>query len=163
MPRDERRDTLSGGKGKQETKSDYLDFRARMRASTDLSRMQNQETGNWTCGGGWIGWDCNAAVPYFCFFVFFFFFFFGECVSRLPCLLLWYYITKTRCATEFARGTVQWYCTLCMGGGVHVYVVWFHPYLCSLAFRVPPVIEWHDIWAEGEETGMHSKAERRRL
>jgi hypothetical protein len=55
MPRDERQDTLSGGKGKQEAKSDYLDFRARLQASTDLSRMQNQETGNWTCGGGWIG------------------------------------------------------------------------------------------------------------
>jgi hypothetical protein len=75
--------------------------------------IEDAEPGNWKLdmrrGLDWLGLQCSCTN-------FFFFFFFGESVSRLPCLLLWYYITKMRCATGFARGTVQWYCSLCMAG-----------------------------------------------
>jgi hypothetical protein len=63
MPRDERQDTLSEEKGKQVTKSDYLDFRAQP--------IEDAEPGNWKLdmrrGLDWLRLQCSCTI-----FLFFF-------------------------------------------------------------------------------------------
>jgi hypothetical protein len=73
MPRDERQDTLSGGKSKQANKSDYLEFRAYQGCRTRKLEIGHE------AGVGLVG----TALQLYQFFFFFFFgfCFWWECVS----------------------------------------------------------------------------------